>query len=77
MNIVKYGNRKMYSPDTKTYVTAPEVYAALVRGETITVKCQKTKRDISEVVLNAVFRRHHFFTTEEVRSLAHARSIST
>ena len=48
---VKGSNRKLYDKQTKRYCTLKDLYAYLMAGNSLTIRCQKTKLDITEQVL--------------------------
>lgn len=50
MKLIKYENRKLYSPKTG-YRTYPQVAAHLQNGGTIQVTCGRTRLDITTSVL--------------------------
>jgi polyhydroxyalkanoate synthesis regulator protein len=58
MIVYRYGNRKVYCPETRTYTTATKLLERAKRGEPLTVLCHKTRNNITaEYLLSALARR--------------------
>lgn len=51
--LIRYSNRKYYSKDESRYVTCEDIAEWVRRGEDIEVMCQKTKNDVTHMLLQA------------------------
>lgn len=57
MNVVKYHNRKYYVRGEHRYMTLIELHILFEEKADLTVKCQKTKLDITELTkASALYR---------------------
>ena len=58
MKLIKYTNRKLYNPATRSYVNLSALRDYVRAGVSVTVFCNTTKMDITDVVLTqAVVQR--------------------
>lgn len=51
MELIKYKNRKIYSPNLKRYVTLNEVVEGIRNGEEITIRAHETNADVTDDTL--------------------------
>ena len=51
INLVKYNNRKIYSPDVRRYVNLDEIVNLVKAGEKITIRAHETNAEVTEDVL--------------------------
>lgn len=66
MNLVRYQNRKMYSPVEKRHVNYVDIINHMRLGGTIKVQCHKTRLDITDSVLRKCLEQKPNITQEEV-----------
>lgn len=50
--IVRYGNRKLYSKDLSRYIKLGEIAQFVKEGDDVLVLCNRTKNDITDLVLS-------------------------
>lgn len=50
--IVRYQNRKLYSKDLSRYIKLGEVAQFVKEGDDVLVLCNRTKNDITDLVLS-------------------------
>lgn len=51
INLVKYNNRKIYSPDVKRYVNLDEIVELVQAGQKVTIRTHETNAEVTEDVL--------------------------
>ncbi len=49
--LIKYKNRKIYSPDIKRYVNLDEITSMIKQGEKITIRAHETNGEVTNEVL--------------------------
>jgi len=54
--IKRYGNRKLYDPEARRYVTLPDLARMVGRGQEVRVVDQKTGEDLTSMVLAQVIQ---------------------
>jgi polyhydroxyalkanoate synthesis regulator protein len=55
MEIVRYGNRKLYNYNTKRYISLADLAQAISSGETVKVTSHLDKSDITQEMVVAAF----------------------
>jgi len=66
INLVKYNNRKIYSPDVRRYVNLDEIVGLLKAGQKITIRAHETDAEVTEDVLKQCLVHVKLHTTDLV-----------
>lgn len=51
ITLVKYNNRKIYSPDVRRYVNLDEIVELVKAGQRVTIRAHETNAEVTEDVL--------------------------